>query len=373
MNILILNWKDTKNPEVGGAEIILYEFAKRWIKKGHTVTWFCRSYKGAKPKDVLDGIQIIRRGNKLTTYLQAFLYYRSLRKKPDIVLDVLNTIFWQTPLYVPKEKRIAYVNQLAKEVFWYELPPIISHISFILEKFQFITYRTTPFVTYANSTKGDLINEGIDADQINIFPMGLDENRYKPGKKSTLPLFVCINRLVRMKRTDLVIHAMKSVVKKYPKAQLAIIGYGYARERLGKIRDKLNLQKNVFFVDENILFFKQSKKDKKIDLMQKAWALVFPSVKEGWGMTVTESGACRTPAIVSDVTGLKDSVMGGKTGIIVSKNPSEGELVDAMIRIIKDNKLRNKLSDGALQFSKQFTWEKSAITVLNILQNKINE
>ena len=74
MKILVLNWKDIKNPDVGGAEIILYELAKRWIKKGHQITWFSRSFKNALPEETIDGIKIVRRGNKLTTYLHAFLY-----------------------------------------------------------------------------------------------------------------------------------------------------------------------------------------------------------------------------------------------------------------------------------------------------------
>src|SRR3989344_6747546 len=280
MDILILNWKDIKNPEVGGAEIILYEFAKRWVKKGHNVTWFCRSFQGAKARDMIDGIDIVRRGDKLTTYLQAYFYYQSLKTKPDIVLDVLNTVFWQTPLYVPKKRRIAYVNQLAKEVLWHELPPIVPRIVFILEKIQFKTYKRTYFICYAKSTKNDLVLEGIPNSNIDVFPIGLDHSRYYPSKKSATPLFVCINRLVRMKRTNLVIRAMKIVIEEYKNARLVIAGYGYDRDRLDKLRKELSLTDNVFFEDENVLFFKKSKKDKKVELMQKAWALVFPSVKE---------------------------------------------------------------------------------------------
>lgn len=371
MDILILNWKDTKNPEVGGAEIILYEFAKRWLKNGNKVTWFCRSFPGAKSEEFIDGIRIIRRGNKLTTYLHAFLYYRHLSKKPDIVLDVLNTIFWQTPLYIPNKQRVAYVNQLAKEVLWHELPPVIPRIFFILEKIQFITYKRTYFICYAKSTKNDLVLEGVPNSNIDVFPIGLDHSRYYPGKKSVTPLFICINRLVRMKRTSLVIQAMKIVTTKYKNAQLVIAGYGYERARLDKLRKELKLTENVFFEDENILFFKRSTKDKKVELMQKAWALVFPSVKEGWGMTVTECAACGTPAIVTDVTGLRDSVINNKTGLKLEKNPTVEELADAIIKFINNTKMREKMSKEALNFSKQFTWERAASKSLSLLRQHV--
>ena len=60
MNVLILNWKDIKHPEVGGAEIILYELAKRLVKDGHEVNWFCRSFPEGKRFESVDQIKIVR-------------------------------------------------------------------------------------------------------------------------------------------------------------------------------------------------------------------------------------------------------------------------------------------------------------------------
>ncbi|MFC1649267.1 glycosyltransferase [Patescibacteria group bacterium] len=100
-------------------------------------------------------------------------------------------------------------------------------------------------------------------------------------------------------------------------------------------------------------------KDKKIDLMQRSWALIFPSVKEGWGMTVTECGACGTTSIVADVTGLRDSVIRDKTGLIVSANPRPKEISKAIIKLIENEKLRKKLSKNALVYANTFSWEKS--------------
>ena len=62
MNILILNWKDIKNPDVGGAEIIVFELAKKLIKEGHAVTWFCREYPSCLNEEWICGIRIIRKG-----------------------------------------------------------------------------------------------------------------------------------------------------------------------------------------------------------------------------------------------------------------------------------------------------------------------
>ncbi len=359
MNALILNWKDIKNPDVGGAEIILYELSKRLVREGHTVTWFCRSFKGAKPEETIDGIRIIRRGNRFTVYWEAYKYYRSLSVKPDKVLDCVNTICWQTPLYVPKEKRIAYVNQLAKEVFFYELPPILSYIAYVLEPLEYLTYRDTKFLCYSESVKKDITTFGIPETNISTFPIGIDHNRYKPGKKSRDPLFLFVARLTAMKRPDLCVEAMRIVVQKYPTAKLAIVGYGPMEKKLHDMIQTHKLEKNVYVVNKDHLFFDTDPKDQKVKLMQQAWALLLPSVKEGWGMVVTEAAACGTPGIVTKVTGVQDSVLHGKTGVHISSEPSAGELAESMLLLISDGKKLLSLSHAAKKYSDTFEWETS--------------
>ena len=360
MDILILNWKDVKNPQAGGAEIIAFEFARRLVKEGHKVTFFSRTFSNCLKEEIIDGVKIIRQGNRFSVYLQAFFYYKSLKKKPQRVIDMVNTICWQTPLYVDKKIRIAYVNQLAKEVLFYEFTWPLSLIAYLLERFEYFTYLSTKFVCYSKSTKEDLMSFGVEKKNIKTFPLGVDHDRYvKIGNKNKDPLFIFVARLVKMKRGDLCVRSMKKVVRKYPKARLYILGNGPDEKRLQKLVIGKNLGETVKFVNKNNFFIDKNIKDLKVSLMQKAWALLLPSIKEGWGLVVTEAAACGTPAIVSNVTGLRDSVANGKTGIVLSKNPSENELSQAMIKLIEDDSLRKKISEGAYEYSQNFNWDKS--------------
>ena len=359
MDILFLNWKDLKNPDVGGAEIIIYEMAKRLVAQGHTVTWFCRSFPNTKEQDTYDGIQIIRRGNLLSVYWEAFRYYKSLPKKPDRVVDCINTICWQTPLYVPKEARVMLVNQLAKEVFFYELPFPLSYIAYMFEWLEYLTYKSTKIVCYADSTKKDLTTFGLPSKNISTFPLGLDHKRYVRGSKSKTPLFVFVARMARMKRPDLCVEAMSIVTKTYPTARLAIIGYGPMEAYITKRIVQLHMEENIELVNKGALFFTKNIKDKKVWYMQQAWALLLPSVKEGWGMVVTEAASCGTPSIVTDVTGLRDSVRPNITGIHISATPSKEELSEAMIRLIQDSEFRKNISLNAEKIAKGYTWERS--------------
>lgn len=359
MKILILNWKDVKNPEVGGAEIIAFGFARRLVKDGHSITFFARKFKNCKSEEIIDGVKVVRRGGKLTVYLHAFFYYLSLRPKPDRVIDMVNTICWQTPLYVPYKKRFFYVNQLAKEVLFYEMAWPFSSIFYLIERLEYIFYSNTKTICYSKSTKEDLVSFGIKPSKISLFPMGLDHTRYKPGSKSKDPLFVFVARLVRMKRADLCIKAFKFVIEKYPKAKLAIIGNGPDEKRLEELVKSEKLQDQVIFVNKNNFFIDKNKEDIKVKLIQEAWAHLLPSVKEGWGMVVTEAAACATPSIVSDVTGLRDSVLGGKTGLVLSSNPNPEELSNAIIEIIENKRMRERMSKESVKWSMNFNWDKS--------------
>lgn len=359
MRIIILNWKDIKNPDVGGAEIILYELAKRLVKDGHKVTWFCRTFRECAEREVIDGIEVIRRGNKLSVYLRAWEYYRSLQVKPDKVIESVNTVCWQTPLYVPYDRRLIYVNQLAKEVFFYELKFPLSYFAYFFENWEYKTYKSSKFLCYSPSVKEDLIKIQIPEENISVFPLGLDHGRYKEGFKSDTPLFVFCARLVKMKRADLCVEAMRQVIRKYKTAKLALIGYGPEEKKLHKMIDLYGLSKNVYIVNKDNLFFEKNSKDLKVKLMQEAWALLLPSVKEGWGMVVTEAAACGTPSIVTDVTGLRDSVVDGKTGFIISKEPKAEEISSKMIKLIEDSNLRKSFFKNSVNWSNNFSWDKS--------------
>ncbi len=63
MKILILNWRDIKNPNGGGAEILTHELAKGWVKSGHNVTQFSSSFKGSKPQEIIDKVKFARKGS----------------------------------------------------------------------------------------------------------------------------------------------------------------------------------------------------------------------------------------------------------------------------------------------------------------------
>ncbi len=97
----------------------------------------------------------------------------------------------------------------------------------------------------------------------------------------------------------------------------------------------------------------------KIDLLRRAWATVYPSPKEGWGITNVESAACGTPALASDSPGLRESVGHGQSGLLVPHGDVDA-WVTALRRLAADPQLRDTLQEGATRFAARFSWDRAA-------------
>ena len=97
----------------------------------------------------------------------------------------------------------------------------------------------------------------------------------------------------------------------------------------------------------------------KLKLIEKLnWIIAVPGVREGWGQVVTDANALGTPAVGYNIPGLRDSIKHGYNGLLVDDNPKA--LADGMVKILSDDKLREKLSRNAIEWAKQFNWDRSA-------------
>jgi alpha-1,3-rhamnosyl/mannosyltransferase len=102
--------------------------------------------------------------------------------------------------------------------------------------------------------------------------------------------------------------------------------------------------------------------DELAALYNRAEALVFPSLYEGFGLPVLEAMACGCPVICSNVTSLPE--VAGKAALFVEPM-DEKALAQAMRRIVEDDNLRQSLAQQGIQRAALFDWRKTvAETVL---------
>lgn len=352
--ILIFNWRDTRHAWAGGAELYIHELAKRWVRAGHAVTVFCGNDTKSPTHETVDGVRIIRRGGFFTVYLWAVYYYLfKLRGNFDIVVDSENGIPFFTPLYVrvPKFLLIHHVHQ---EVFRKHLIFPFSVIAMFIEsQLMPILYRNQKIITVSESSKKDILHLGFTKpDFIEVIPPGVDLSRFSRKQKTLYPSFVYLGRLKPYKNVDVIIRAFAKIAGAHPGAKLYIAGEGESEIELKKLAAKTGLNGAITFLG------RVDEKTKGI-LLAKCWAALQPSSIEGFGITVIEANATGTPVIASNVSGLRDSVIDGRTGFLV-KPKDVNSFAERMEHLVARPDVRKKVSDQAYAWAQQLSWEKSA-------------
>jgi len=362
MKILIFNWRDLKHSWAGGGEIYVFEQASRWVKMGHEVSVFCGEdiEKKLPSFEIIDGIKIYRKGGRYSLFFWAIWYYfKVLRKKSDIVIDVVNGIPFFTPLFCRAHK-ICFVYHVHGKQFFYELPFPLNYLGYLIEKFIFpLVYMNIPVVAISQTTKRELESIGFNGRKINIVYSGINgQNPQKALKtKFSNPTLLYLGRIKRYKRVDLLVKIFPKIIEKVPNARLIIAGWGTEASIIANLVMKSPLRRKISLMGP-------VSEDEKKSLLSRAWIFVNPSIGEGWGISVIEANMHGTPAISFNVSGLSESIQDDMTGLLAQ---NENDFIEKICQILKDNSLRERLGKNAIELANSFNWDKTAKESLNIM------
>jgi len=357
LKFLIFNWRCWLNPAAGGAEIFTREVARHWTEQGHEVTLFTSEFQGCKREETSNEVRIMRAGGKYSVYKKAKEYYKKCFSKEnyDVVIDEINTKPFLAPKFINNgELVVALIHQLAREYWFYETPFPINYFGYyFLENRWLKNYTNIPTFTVSKSTKQDLAKLGFK--RIFEVPEGLN---FKPlntvSMKEKYPVIVYAGRLKRAKRPDHAVRAFELVKDKIPEAELWVLGEGPLKAELKRM------------ASDGVRFLGNPPNRERRKMVERAWVLINPSVREGWGLNIIEANALGTPCVAYDVSGLRDSVKNNETGLLVKSGCVEN-LADAIVKVLRHNSLRNQLSQKSLEYSRQFSWDKTAETFLNTI------
>lgn len=356
MRILVLNWLDRENPRSGGAEIHLHEVFGRLAGRGHDVTVLSSGFDEGSARDVLDGMRILRTGNRYSYGVAAPLYHRRhLRREAfDVVVEDLNKVPVWSPLWVGTPVLLLVHHLFGKTAFRQASFPMAA-ATWLLERPLPAVYRGVPTVAVSESTAEDLVKRGMDGGSIRVVHNGVDVDRYRPDPGITpfqRPTILYLGRLKRYKRIDLVLRAVATLRERDVPCDLLVAGEGDERPRLEELARALDLEDRAEFLG-------WVSEERKLELLRRAWVHVLTSEKEGWGISNLEAGACGTPTVASDSPGLRDSVVEGTTGRLVPHG-DVGALADAIKALLTDRSLRRNLGAGARAFAEAHSWESAA-------------
>lgn len=366
-NILVINWQDIRNPLGGGAEVHLHEIFKRIAQKGHRVTLLCCRHKTLPDDEIFDGIKIIRRGNRyFFNFLVPFMYRRLVKQENfDVVIDDINKIPFYTPLFV-KRPLIGIIHHLFGSSIYLEAPlPVALYVN-LAEWIIPLIYRKVPMAVVSSSTCQELSRKGLSEDKIHFVYNAVDQSAYhvENKKKPNHPVIGYLGRIKKYKSVNHLIRAFHKVKADLPEARLLVVGDGDFLPELKKLVNKFKLENSVTFTGATY-------HQQKIDYLNQMWLMVNPSPKEGWGLTVIEGNACGIPVIAADSPGLRDSVVDGETGLLYPYGDCD-RLAELIIKLIKDENLRNLLSTQCISWAKKFNWENSTQDMLQLIEKVLS-
>lgn len=358
MNILWLTWKDLDNPLAGGAEVVNEELASRLAADGHSVTLLTSGFPGSAHRAKRHGFAIIRTGSRFTNYLTTARYVIKHRAalKPDLVIDECNTMPYFAGWYV-RARTVLFFHMLCRQIWFYEFPGPLAVIGYLAEPIYLRLLRPRrPVITMSESTKADLIRHGFAAEAISIVseatrvrPVG----RLEQAGKFKEPTMLSHGSVRPMKRTLDQIKAFERTKASIPGLKLKVSG-----DTSGPYGAKVlhYIEASRFRADIEVLG--RTTDAQRLELMRRCHVITVTSVKEGWGLIVTEAAGQGTPAIVYNVDGLRDAVRDGQTGLITATN-TPAALAQSIAELLADDGRYQAYREAGWQWAQQLTFDQS--------------
>ncbi|MBE9467910.1 MAG: glycosyltransferase family 4 protein [Bacteroidetes bacterium] len=228
------------------------------------------------------------------------------------------------PLYAKKSKRIATVSEFSKKD--------------LCENYQI------------NNDKVDVVYNGVNKTYSSVSECDKKaiKNKYTKGKD----FFVFVGALHPRKNVSRLLLAFDEFKKKSKSdIKLVIVG-GF----MFKNNSLKNVYSNLFYKDDIIFTGRLSPDDLRY-VLGSALALTFVPYFEGFGIPIIEAMSCGTPVITSNVTSMPE--VAGDAALLVDPFSVE-EIKNAMLKIVKDNNLRNELIKKGFVQQEKFSWDKTA-------------
>jgi len=350
--ILILNERDVLHPKAGGAEVNLFEVARRLVERGYRATLLCTAFAGARRSEILDGVEVRRLGALPAYYLRIPGEVRRLVGDDTVVIEHLCKLPFFAPLYA-RRPVVAVTHHLFGSTTLRQVSLPIATTVMMAELLIPHVYRHCEFIAVSPSTRDDLLRRGIDARRVRIIPNGVDCRHYEfRDSAGAPPALLAFGRVEPYKRLRLVVQAFERIRRAIPDARLTIIGGGTGLDALRQEIRRLKLEDVVTAtgpVDEV----------RKLECIRKCHLVLNCSEKEGWGLTVLEAAACGRPTVASDVPGLRDSVLHERTGVLVPDGNVEA-MASAAVALLRDTERRQLLGRAARNWAERFSWESVA-------------
>jgi glycosyltransferase involved in cell wall biosynthesis len=195
--------------------------------------------------------------------------------------------------------------------------------------------------------------------KLRMIPHGVDPQCFEAGRRRRPePFFLTVSTLHPHKNLDTLLRAFAAFRQRQPCFRLVLAGMrGFFADSLERLREELGLADAVDFTG-------WIPREQLYDLYARAFAFVYPSRFEGFGMPVLEALAAGIPTACSDIPPLRE-ISGGAALRFDPLDPAA--LGDALARLAGDETLRRSLAEAGPRVAMRYTWQASAHATLQTL------
>lgn len=312
---------------------------------------------------ILSNVLRFLKDDPLRTFLKMPFFLKKLN--PDIVIEPAHF----GPFNLPKRiKRVTIIHDLTPIKFpkWHHFHSQMLQRIFLPG----ILKRADLIITNSQNTRNDVIKYSHQAKNKTVKIYLGKEAFFKPTESSLIlkkyiiekPYFLFTGTIEPRKNLIRLLDAYQLFREKSgSEYQLIFIGgKGWKSDEFYK-----TLGKHKYKTDIKILGYVDRKNMPA--LYSGAYAFIYPSLYEGFGLPVLEAMACGTPCLISNVSSLPE--VGGDASLYFDPN-SSNEISDKMIEIANNKDLRENLSKISLEQAKKFSWEKYAKEFVSLLEEK---
>lgn len=283
--------------------------------------------------------------------------------------DVMQIVGFDSPMRVFRGQRatVTFQDLIPLRIYWEQWPEVLRYA--YQQRLEQLRRLNGVILTISEHTRQDLIREGIPASRLITIMAGLnqdDSEALSPTLSSagsqadTLrqlgidkPFFLHVGSVDLHKNFDTVIKAFLRCHTTLP-AQLVVVG-----ELVPQTKAYLDYVRQQHIPD--VLFTGFLSRPQLVTLYREAVALVFLSRYEGFGLPVLEAMANGCPVIASNVTSLPE--VAGDAALLFDPGNEQG-VAQAMLNLLQDASLRQRLREKGLAQATHFSWRKVATKTL---------
>jgi glycosyltransferase involved in cell wall biosynthesis len=275
-----------------------------------------------------------------------------------LAFDVLLNPGFTAPLVAPCPQVTVFHDLQHKrhpEFFrWFDLP----FWRFLLYS---SAHRSRLLIAVSESTAADLRRYyRLPPAKIRVVPLGVDPDfAALAARRAPERFLLAVSTLHPHKNLDGLLEAFAVFRRTHPEFRMVVCGlHGFAAPPLHELREKLGLGGVVDFPG-------WIPREQLRDLYRRAWAFLYPTRFEGFGLPVLEAMAAGVPTACSDIPPLA-AISGDATLRFDPASP--GALLEALTRIACDMPLRDALAARGPAQAARFSWEATAAGTLQALR-----